>query len=84
MRDLAIWTLLIFSSVYTMGSFFALPYCRRMPRVDVLELRQRHRMTEVLARDTGESHDRITGTADSRIYYKNTDIRDPEYTNSSN
>jgi hypothetical protein len=48
----ALWALLVCTSVCAMGSLAGSPPLGRMWRVDVLELRRRRRMIEVLERNT--------------------------------
>ncbi|WP_327434245.1 MULTISPECIES: hypothetical protein [unclassified Streptomyces] len=49
----AIWALLVCASVCTVGSLLGSHPHGRMWRIDVIELRQRSRMIEVLEKNTG-------------------------------
>ncbi|WP_149179809.1 hypothetical protein [Streptomyces sp. TRM49041] len=56
MWNTALWTLIVCASVCTVGSLLGSHPLGRMWRVDVLELRRRRRMIEVLEENTHPLH----------------------------
>ncbi|KAB1140753.1 hypothetical protein F7R91_34620 [Streptomyces luteolifulvus] len=56
MWNAALWSLLVCASVCTVGSLLGSHPLGRMWRIDVIELRQRRRMIEVLEENTHPLH----------------------------